>query len=621
MSATRAQPDVSSLPGEGTLPGLAYRNAVVRPDAVALRQKDFGIWQVTTWSEYLDCVRGVALMLDEAGLRPGDRAIVVADNEPAWLFADLGIQASGALSVAAYPTQVASEIIYIMQHSQARTAFCGDQEQVDKLRDNRDELPELTSIVVFDMKGCAEYQDPMIVPFADFVARGKALHEQNPERFDQLLSAVSSDDIAYVGYTSGTTGKPKGALLRHSNQVTMAEELARWAGLTDRDRDFCHFPLCHPAVRVCDAYPALVTGHSVNFPESVETVTEDMAEIAPTFILGTPRVYEVMKADVEVRNNRAAWVKRKVYSWGQAALARVLDRRLQGRSRPFDRVQRFLAHWLVGHWVLDKLGLVKIRYACCGGSSVSPELLKFFWALGVPIFETYGQSETSGVAFSQRSYSDLGTAGWVLPCMEERITEEGELQIRGGGIFAGYLNDPAKTAEVFVDGDWYRTGDIARHDEQGRLVMIDREKHVITSGAGDELSPSELENQLRLSPYISNAMVIGEGRPFMSALLQIEYETVAEWAQDRGLAFTTFRSLTELAEVRSLLAGEVRKANVFLTQEKQVVEFRLLPRELDPDDDEITPTRKVKRQVVARRFSALVEEMYTGELAATSGAE
>lgn len=617
MSAKHPGQDESSLPGQDTLPGLVYRNAIVRPDAVALRHKDFGIWQITTWAGYLEGVRGVALALEEAGLHPGDRAIVVADNEPAWLLADLGIQASGGLSVAAYPTQVASEIVYIMQHSQARVAFCGDQEQVDKLRDNRDELPELTAIIVFDMKGCAEYQDPMIVPFTDFVARGKELHAQLPDRFDQLLSAVSHDDIAYVGYTSGTTGKPKGALLRHSNQVIMAEELAKWAGLTERDRDLCHFPLCHPAVRVCDAYPALVTGHSVNFPESVETVTEDMVELAPTFILGTPRVYEVMKADVEIRNNRASWLKRKVYAWGEGALARVLERRLKGRSRPYDAVLRFVAYWLVGYWVLDKLGLVRIQYACCGGSSVSPELLKFFWALGVPIFETYGQSETSGVAFSQRSYSDLGTAGWVLPCMEERLADDGELQLRGGGIFAGYLNDPTKTAEVFVDGDWYRTGDIAKYDEQGRMVVIDREKHVITSGAGDELSPSELENKLRLSPYVSNAMVVGERRPFMSALLQIEYETVAEWAQGHGLAFTTFRSLTELEEVRSLLADEVRKANVFLTKEKEITGFRLLPRELDPDDDEITPTRKVKREVVARRFAALIEEMYTDELTAT----
>lgn len=608
-SGTRVA-DLEHLPGAGTLPGLVYRQSQIRPNEVALRQKDLGIWRPTTWAGYFEAIRAVGLALHALNIRAGDRVGIIAENEPAWLFADLGAQGIGALSVAAYPTQVASEVVYIMNHSGCRVVFCGDQEQVDKIRDNKDALPKLEKIIVFDMKGVTEYNDPLIVSFEDFRASGERLHEAEPNLFLDLLSTISPDNVAFVGYTSGTTGKPKGALLRHRDQVAMATAMVQWSGVGPKDRDFCHFPLCHPAVRVTDAYTALVSGHSVNFPESPETVGTDIIELAPTFILGTPRVYEVMKADVEIRINRAAWIKRLAYVWARGVAERVLERKLAGRRRLYDPVLRFLAYWLVLRWVLDRLGLTNVRYASCGGASVSPELLKFFWSFGVPIFETYGQSETSGIAFSQRGFEDLGTAGWIMPCLEAKISEEGELLLRGDGIFAGYLDDPEKTNEVLLPDGWYRTGDIAHYDSKGRLIITDRQKHVISTNTTRELSPSEIENKLRLSPYISDAMVVGEGRPFISALIQIEYETVAEWAQRRNLAFTTFRSLAENEEVIKLIQDEVRKINVFLPSEKQVRDHRLLHRELDPDEDEVTPTRKIKRDVVARRFAHLIEDMY-----------
>lgn len=610
----------SDLPGHGTLPGLVYAQSQLHPKVVAMRKKNFGIWQATTWQGYFEAIRSVGLALHAAGIRAGDRIGIVAENEPAWLFADLGAQGIGSLSVAAYPTQVASEVTYIMAHADCRVIFCGDQEQVDKIRDNVAGLPDLEKIVVFDMKGVAEYRDPLIVSFTEFVKSGQAAHEVEPTLFLDLLTTISPENVAFVGYTSGTTGKPKGALLRHRDQVAMATAFVTWTKIGPKDRDLCHFPLCHPAVRVMDAYTALVSGNSVNFPESPETVNSDIVELAPTFILGTPRVYEVMKADVELSINRTAWIKRKAFGWARGTLERVLERRLAGHKRVYDPVLRFLAYWLVGRRVLDRLGLTSIRYASCGGASVSPELLKFFWAFGVPIYETYGQSETSGVAFSQKALEDIGTAGWIMPCLEARITEDGELQLRGDGIFAGYLNDPEKTSEAILPDGWYRTGDVAHYDDAGRLVITDRQKHVITTSGGstNELSPSEIENKLRLSPYISDAMVIGEGRPYLSALVQIEYETVAEWAQRRNLAFTTFRSLAENPAVIELLEDEVRKTNVFLPPEKHVQEHRLLLRELDPDEDEVTPTRKIKRDVVARRFADMIDDMYRADASLAS---
>lgn len=615
---TASPPDVAAPPfptegpGAGTLPGLLLHQAGQLPDGVAIRQKDRGIWRAFTWAQYLEQVTAVALALEDMGIAAGDRVAIIADNEPSWLFADLGAQSVGAWSIAVYPTQVRTEVGFILSDSDCRLAFCGDQEQTDKVLEERDDghLPALEHVVVFDMRGVTNYEDPMVLAFDDLVARGRDLAAGSPDRYQALLAERSPDDIAFVGYTSGTTGRPKGALLKHRNQVTMAGVMAAWADFGPDDRILGHFPLCHPAVRVTDAYSAMWAGASLNFPESPEHVAEGMFEIAPTFILATPRVFEVMKAEVETRMQRAARFKQRVYRWGMRTLRQQLDRELDGQ-RP-NRLLRFLAYWSVGRWVRDKLGLLRLRYSTCGGASVSPELLKFFWAMGIPIYETYGQSETSGVAFSQRTMADRGTAGWVLPTLEARIDANHELLIRGDGIFAGYLGLPDKTEEAFVDGQWYRTGDVARFDEAGRLVILDREKHVIHTAAGQDLSPSEIENTLKLSPYVCDAMVVGEGRAHVTALVQLEYETVADWATRRNIAYTTFRSLTEHPEVKQLVADAVDQANAMLPEDSRVRDHRLLPRELDPDLDEVTPTNKIKRNVVSERFGDLIEDMYAG---------
>lgn len=586
-------------------------NAEKRPGRVAVRKKARGIWQETTWAGFLDEMRAVALALHELGLGPGDRAAIIADNDPQWLYSDLGTQVVGAFSVGIYPTQVAAEVAYIIEHSRARVAFCGDQEQVDKLLDYLDSFPNLTRIVCFDMKGVTAYRHALIESFEAFQRRGRDLHAREPGLFERIVAERSPDDIALVGYTSGTTGKPKGALVRHRNQVAMARHMVEWAKLDEKDRDFSHFPLCHPAVRVVDAYSMLVAGGSINFPESPEAFVADIQEISPTLILGTPRFFERFKADIDIRMQRTFWAKRVVYDWATRTQDRVLERTLRGGARPWDPALRFLAHWVCARWMLEKMGLLRLRYGSCGGSSTAPELLKFFWALGVPLFETYGQTETSGVAFSQRAYDDIGTAGVPLPGVEFRISPSGELEVRGDGVFAGYLDEPEKTAAAF-DGDWYRTGDIARVDGRGRLIVLDREKHVIQRGAAGDLSPSELENKLKLSPYISDAMVVG-GQPFLGALIEIEYTTVSDWATRRNLPYTTYRSLTENAAVNELIAEQVREANVFLPEDRRIRSFRLLPRELDPDQDELTPTRKIKRNVVSEHFRELIEDLYAGE--------
>jgi long-chain acyl-CoA synthetase len=603
-----------------TLPALLMRAARERPRGVALRQKRLGIWEETSWSDYLAGVRDVALSLHELGLGVGDRVAIVADNSPEWLFADLGIQSVGALSIGVYPTNPAEDVEYILDHAEIRVVFCGDQEQVDKVLEVRERLPALERVVAFDMKGMLGYDEGLLEPFESFAARGRELAEREPGLFERLLYERDPEEAAIVGYTSGTTGKPKGAMLRHASQVEMARILCEWVGLSESDRDFCHFPLVHPAARMVDAYSSLVGGSSVNLPEELETVMEDMVEIAPTLLLGTPRVFERMKADVEIRAERAVWLKRVCYRRGMRWLSETLERQLAGEPRAGDRLRRFAGHWLIGRWVLDKLGMLRLSYVSCGGASVAPELLKFFWALGVPVHETYGQSETSGFAFAQRGYDDIGTAGHPLPTFEARISDRGELLLKGAGIFAGYLRDPEQTEAAFDDG-WYRTGDVGRLDGDGRLVVSERQKHVIRTASGQELSPSEIENKLKVSPYVSDAMVVAEDRPFATALIQIELDVVSDWAQRRNLPYTHFRSLTELSQVIELVEGQVKQTNLYLPEEKQVRDFRLFPRELDPDDDEVTPTRKIKRNVVSERFGALIEEMYGSERVAAGARE
>ena len=600
----------STLTAQGTLPGLVAHQAQQRPKGVALRKKERGIWQPTTWQGYLDSMRSVALGLQTLGVGAGDAVGILAENEPAWLYADLGAQSAGAMSVAAYPAQSADEVIYIMAQAKCRVIFCADQEQVDKVRDNRASLPDLDKIVAFNMSGVFEYEDASIVSFADLVKAGADQHASDPGRFAELLAALSPDDIALVSYTSGTTGAPKGAMLRHRDEVAMATEVATRAGLTPKDRDLCHFPLAHPAARVMDAYSSLVGGNSVNFPESTGTVPTDIVELNPTVILGTPRVFELMKADVELRINRAAWIKRKFYQLARAMQTSVLNHRLAGKKRVWDPILSFLAYWLVGRWVRNRLGLVSIRYASCVGSSVSSELLKFFWSLGVPIRATYGQAESSGIAFSQNGFDDINTTGTVMSCLEARVSDDGELQLRGDGLFTGYLADPVATAAVLLPDGWYRTGDVAHFESDNRLVVTDRQENVINTNTTTGISPSEIENQLRLSTYISDAMVIGDKRPNLTVLIQLEYESVAEWAQRQNLPFTTFRSLAESPDVAKLLDEAVSTANDSLPPEKRIAAYRLLPRELDPGQGELTATRKLKRDAVATSFADLIEDMY-----------
>lgn len=592
---------------DGTsLPALLEEQAARRPTAVAIRTKRLGIWRELTWSDYAQAVREVALALDDLGVRAGDRVAIFAENDPRWLFADLGVQALGAGSVGVYTALHSSDVAAVVNASGAGIVLCGDQEQVDKLLDVRADLTRLEKIVVFDTKGLhtPEYEDARIEAFDDLRARGRELHGQRPARFSELLAARQPDEVAVVAFTSGTTATPpRGVLLSQSGEVAMARIVAERIGLGVRDRSFSLLPLPHATARLFDAYAPLVAGSSVGFAESAETVAVDIVEIAPTILVATPRLLERVNGEVELRIERASWFKRSVCRWSMRRMTASAEARLAGKRR--FSVGGWLGRILVGRWIRDKAGLNELRYGGIGGSFVAPQLLTWFWALGLPMRVLYGQVETGGIVAAQRGTDDLGTAGPPIHAdVEARVDDEGELFVRSPGLAVGALDEGSG---LLVEDGWFRTGDLARIDGQGRIVPVGRRAHVLVTASGGEVSPAEIESALKVSPYVSSAMVLAAGRPYVTAVIELHQDAVADWARHHGIPVATYGSLAGNARVLELIEAHVQDTNRSLPAAEQVLAFRVLP---EPLENELTPTGKIKRAVVEERYMGLIDEMY-----------
>jgi len=601
---------VSTLESIQTLPGLLEAQAARRPDGVAIRVKRLGIWREVTWRTYADVVRETALALDAIGVGHGDRVAIYAANDPRWLVADLGAQTVRAVSVGLQAVQEEDELAANLAAAAARVIVCGDQEQVDHVLAVRDRLPPFEQLVVFDMKGLhsPEYHDEPIVSFESFRAQGRTRHEQLPARHAELLAAVSPDDTSVASFTSGTTGLARGVLLSQRGEVATGRLVAARIGMTADDRSFSLLPLGHATARAFDVVAPLVAGSSTNFAESADTVAEDMAELSPTLLVGTPKVFERIRADVEIRAGRASRVKGTAYRFAMRRLAGALDARKAGGSARFSR---FLGHALVGRWVLAKAGLLQLRYAGVGGAAVAADLLDWFWKLGLPVHEVYGQVETGGIAFAQRGIEDAGTAGTPLgEEIEARVGPDGELLLRAPGLLVGRLDSSEGAG---LDGGWFATGDLVRLDDHGRLVVLDRRSHMLTTGAGETVSAAEVEIMLARSPYISTAVVIAEDRPFVTALIELHHETVAEWARQREIAVTTYAALAVDDDVRALIGEQVAVANGQLREVARVRAFAVIPR---PLHDELTATGKIQRGLVLDRYAALIDELYASPVAA-----
>ncbi len=596
-----------------TLPGLFRERARVSAARVALREKREGIWREHSWADYAERVRAFGLGLVALGVGVGDRVAIHSEDRPEWLFADIGTMSIGAISVGVYPTNPPAEVEYLLAHSGARILVAEDQEQVDKALAVADRCPALERIVYVDPKGLRAYRDPRLIPYAEVERLGRASHEADPARFDRLVDDRTADEIATIVYTSGTTAAPKGAILLEDNLAAAVELSGAVWDASEDDRICSYLPLCHIAEKLFTMHLPIAFGASANFAESIDTVTANLREVEPTIFLGVPRIWEKMAAGIQIRIQDADPLKRALYRFWMRVGARLADVWIRSGGRyPFPWNVVYRAGWLLLYRSLqDKLGLGRCRSPISSSAPIAPDVLRFFHAIGIHVREAWGLTECTGAAtLTPRAAVRIGSVGPPVPGMEVRIADDGEILLRSRLVFAGYYRDPAATAEVIDTAGWLHTGDVGHLDEAGHIHITDRKKDLMITAGGKNIAPSLIENKLKASPLIKEAIAIGDRRSYVAALIGIERDAVGDWATRRGIAFTTYRDLTEKPEVVELIANEVRRANRDLAQVEQVKRFRLIPKELDQDDGELTATQKVKRAILQDRFRDLVETLY-----------
>jgi long-chain acyl-CoA synthetase len=597
-----------------TLPAQLLERARLMPDRTAYRHKKLGVWQVGTWAAYAADAAAAGLALESLGVRAGDHVAVAADNRPEWLVADMGIQGIGAVTVGVYPTSPATEVEYLLAHSASKVVICEDEEQLDKVLEIRHRLPGLVAAVVVDTRGVRALDDPLVHTWDALLATGRTLDAAG---WAAKVEALDPQATAVVVYTSGTTGPPKGAQLTHRNLVFAGASFTAVFDVTADDEVLSYLPLCHIAERVTSLVDPLVTGYVVNFGEGGTSFPQDLREVQPTLFLGVPRVWEKMLAATEIRMADASFVKRKVFSWCMARGRAVAARRLAGKEKATDGAMRVLCWLLCFRQLRRKLGLGRLATALSGAAPISPQVLEWFWAIGVEVREGYGQTEGTAVAtFTPAGRAKLGTVGVALPGTEMRIAPDGEILLRSEAIFRGYLHDEDATRRTVDDDGWLHTGDVGVIDEDGYLRITDRMKDIIITAGGKNISPSEIENRLKVSPFVREAIVIGDKRKYLVALIGIELDTVGAWAARHGVRYTTYADLASKPEVVELVAAAVDQANADLAQVETIKRFALLPKELDQEEGELTATMKVKRKAIETEFAPLIESLYRSPAAA-----
>jgi long-chain acyl-CoA synthetase len=603
-------------------PELAFSSMVAwlrhiagdEPDRVGLREKEFGIWNETTYGEYWELVRTAGMALWALGVRPGDKVAIHSENRLAWVVSDLAAQGIQAVSVGLYPTNPASEVEYLLSHSESKVLIAEDQEQVDKALEVRHLLPQLEKIIYVEPRGVRTYDDPALMSWEMFLALGRQQVVETPRRFDELVDGIDPGDTATIVYTSGTTGPPKGAMLSHSNLVWTAGEatsIIAGGGVPARSEQLSYLPLCHVFGRLYDLLGAFAFRATVNFAESIDTVVSDLQEIQPTYFPAPPRIWEKMSAGAQIRMADASTTKKALYRVFLKAGMWNADRMLERGSRGLIGNAVYGVGWLLVYRSLQKkMGMSKCRQAVSGAAPIAPEVLKFFMAVGVPIVEGWGMTETTALGTVNRpGRVKLGTIGEPLDGCEIRIADDGEILARHPAVFQGYFKNPEATAESIDEQGWLHTGDVGEWDGE-HVKIVDRKKDIIITAGGKNISPSELENRLKVSPFIKEAMVIGDRRKFISALIGIEFDVVSNWAQRKGITFTTYRDLSEKQEVVDLIRKQVDRANEDFARVEQIKKFVLIPKELDHEQGELTATMKIKRKVLQEQFTGLIDGMY-----------
>ena len=605
-------------PTADTFPKLVISNAQRLAGKVAIREKDLGIWQSYTWSEYLEQARLIALGLAALGFSRGDKTAVVGDNRPQLYWAMLATQALGGVPVPLYQDSIEREMEYIVDHAEARFAVVEDQEQVDKLLQVRERCPALEWIVYDDPRGLRHYKDERLLGLEELQERGRKFLQDNPGYFEQEVARGRGEDTAVIAYTSGTTGQPKGAMLSHRNLIETARNAIEREGLGASEEVMAYLPMAWIGDHMFSFGQSIVAGFTTNCPESASTVLADLKEIGPTYFFAPPRIWENILTSVMIRIDDSAWIKRRMVHFFLEVARRVERSRLAHRPTAFlDRLLYPLGWLLVYGPLRDNLGMGRIRVAYTAGEAIGPELFEFYRSLGINVKQLYGMTESSALICIQRDGDvKLDTVGPPLPGVELRINERGEVMYRSPGVFQGYYKNPAATAETLEDG-WVHSGDAGLFDRDGHVRIIDRARDVGRLSGGTIFAPKYLENKLKFSPYIKEAVCVGDGRDFVSALINIDLSSVGNWAERRNLAYTSYADLAQKPEVYELIRQEVVRVNRSLLEDEalrgaQIRRFLLLHKELDPDDQEITRTRKVRRGFVAQKYSTLIEALYGG---------
>ena len=613
MKSNTLRSDSIPVPdGCTSLAKLFVHRVQTRADQTAMCHKRHGIWQHISWGDYGASARSIALGLAALGLRPGEVVAILAESVPEWLFADMGAICAGCVSVGIYPTSSRDQVRYIVNDSGARVVFVEDEEQLDKVLERRGEMPALLRIVVFDMDGLHNFSDPMVIGLADLVGLGKGHDASHPDQWQAGVAASAPTQAAIIVYTSGTTGAPKGALISHANLLFAIDHWSEFAPTHAGDDTLAFLPLCHMAERLFSAMRPLGYGGVVYFVESPDAVLENLQEVQPTVFLAVPRIWEKLYSLVSVTQEEATALEKWVYRTALDVAYRVADRRM-ARETPGRalRLAYRVADWVALRNTRKLIGLDRARLIGSGAAPISSELMRWYVALGLNMFELYGQTECTGVATYYRPDEFLlGSVGRPLAGTELAIAPDGEILLRGPHVFLGYHNQPEKTA-ASLQGGWLHTGDVGVLDAAGCLRITDRKSDIIITSAGKNITPSEIENRLKFSIYINDAIVIGDKRNYLTALVMIDQENVERYAQKNRIVFTDYASLTRSADIRTMLWNEVNKVNQLLSHAEQIKKIRLLDILLTAEDEEMTPTLKLRRRYVNDKYRAEIEAMYS----------
>lgn len=609
--AMKESPNKVVIDGCSTISELFWKRVTELSDKVVIREKDFGIWNEYNWGEFGNRARLVGLGLKALGLKRGDVCSVASEINKEWMFADLGIIGAGGVTNGIYPTDSPDQVEYLVNDSGSRFYFAEDEEQLDKVLEVRTRTPTLEKIIIFDMEGLRSLSDRQCMSLDALLEIGRKFGETQPDAWLREIEAAKAEDLMVLTYTSGTTGMPKGAMISQRNMMFMMTALQIAYGIFDTDEQLGFLPLAHIAGRVFYTFSPMESCSAVNIVESLETTVRDQQEVAPTVHFAVPRVWEKQYSTVSIKLKEATALGRFAYRKAMSIGLRTADYRKKCKPIPLMwRGLFFLADKLVFRNIKQLLGINKSRWLSTGAAPIAAELIDWYWAMDRPMYEVYGQTECSALATANRPDAfRIGSVGKPIPGVDIKISDKGEILIKSPGVIRGYWNQPEKTAATIRDG-WLHTGDVGRIDEDGYVYILDRLKDIIITSGGKNIAPSEIENQLKFSPYISDAVVVGDARAYLTCLVMIDHENVTKFAQDNDVPFTNYTSLCHARIIQDLIWGEIERVNSKFARVETIKKFRLIDQLLDPEDEELTPTMKLKRKVVNVKYSDLIDSMY-----------